>query len=374
MRVLAICALVAVGCGGSGNDDVHGPFTGATRRFYVSSLTLPMQKSDFAAMFGSDGRDHNQFGNLAAALTSVGVTEQHAAEIAAASPTPMLVDITSDDPALRDDPTVGIAIVGAPGAAADQLGAVLQRGVLRSNRVSARHVEAATLQVPLFRDADASTVGLDHFQIDLAPDGDGGFFGLLDGLVPGDQLVPDFAPAFEQMMAWRPSATLARLLDTDRDGNVSLDELRASFLVRNLTAPDVALQRGGNLDHLSIGIAFTLSPCSDAACTHARPAPSCFDRVENGDESDVDCGGSCWPCPGAARCSVAADCVTRACDGGRCRAPSCFDGIRDGFETDIDCGLGCAACQNGAHCDQDADCVSGFCSANAGSTCATKMP
>ncbi len=41
---------------------------------------------------------------------------------------------------------------------------------------------------------------------------------------------------------------------------------------------------------------------------------SCFDGIKNGDETDVDCGGSCNPCP------------------------TCDDGIKNGDETAIDCG------------------------------------
>jgi hypothetical protein len=41
---------------------------------------------------------------------------------------------------------------------------------------------------------------------------------------------------------------------------------------------------------------------------------SCFDGIKNGDETDVDCGGTCNPCP------------------------TCDDGIKNGDETGIDCG------------------------------------
>nr|CEL65316.1 TPA: sushi domain (scr repeat) domain-containing protein [Neospora caninum Liverpool] len=45
------------------------------------------------------------------------------------------------------------------------------------------------------------------------------------------------------------------------------------------------------------------------------PKPTCADGVRNGDETGVDCGGSCPK-----------------------KCPSCFNGMRDGDEEDVDCG------------------------------------
>ncbi|PFH32323.1 sushi domain (scr repeat) domain-containing protein [Besnoitia besnoiti] len=55
------------------------------------------------------------------------------------------------------------------------------------------------------------------------------------------------------------------------------------------------------------------------------PQPTCFDGERNGDETGVDCGGSC-----AQRC------------------PSCFNGLRDGDEEDVDCGG--STCERCEHC------------------------
>ncbi len=49
--------------------------------------------------------------------------------------------------------------------------------------------------------------------------------------------------------------------------------------------------------------------------------PTCFDGVKNGNEMDVDCGGSC----------------TKQC----IDPQTCFDGIKNGDELDIDCGGSC---------------------------------
>ncbi|WP_084050434.1 GEVED domain-containing protein [Aquimarina macrocephali] len=51
--------------------------------------------------------------------------------------------------------------------------------------------------------------------------------------------------------------------------------------------------------------------------------PTCNDGIQNGDETGVDCGGSCSPCA----------------------IPTCTDGIQNGDETGVDCGGSCSPCQ-----------------------------
>lgn len=51
--------------------------------------------------------------------------------------------------------------------------------------------------------------------------------------------------------------------------------------------------------------------------TPTQPTSSCNDNTQNGNETGVDCGGSCTPCP------------------------SCFDGIQNGGEEGVDCGGSC---------------------------------
>lgn len=53
-----------------------------------------------------------------------------------------------------------------------------------------------------------------------------------------------------------------------------------------------------------------------------NPNSTCSDGKQNGDETGVDCGGSCPPC----------------------REPSCYDGIKNGDETGVDCGGSCLEC------------------------------
>ena len=57
---------------------------------------------------------------------------------------------------------------------------------------------------------------------------------------------------------------------------------------------------------------------------------NCMDRIQNQDETDVDCGGTiCAACAPGLRCLGNSDCASMICDGptGLCNAPGCGDGI-----------------------------------------------
>ncbi|MGB0679139.1 MAG: RCC1 domain-containing protein [Polyangiales bacterium] len=83
--------------------------------------------------------------------------------------------------------------------------------------------------------------------------------------------------------------------------------------------------------------------CSAGVCVASLPA-SCNDGIQNADESDIDCGGSCSVCADGQRCSGTADCSSAVCNAGICQAATCSDGTQNGSETGIDCGGSCAAC------------------------------
>lgn len=98
---------------------------------------------------------------------------------------------------------------------------------------------------------------------------------------------------------------------------------------------------------------------------------ACTNGYQNGDESDVDCGGSCDArCSAGQYCRSTADCVDGAiCPeaGPRiCAAPGCSDGILDGEETEIDCGGStCSPCvanfEDSPACNAGSDCDTGRC-------------
>jgi hypothetical protein len=97
--------------------------------------------------------------------------------------------------------------------------------------------------------------------------------------------------------------------------------------------------------------------------------PPCENAVMDGQETDVDCGGTaCGKCRDGKACLAAGDCAGGACIANQCATPACNDLAANGDETDIDCGGPvCGRCTIGRHCIAATDCVSGTC--NAG-TCA----
>lgn len=60
--------------------------------------------------------------------------------------------------------------------------------------------------------------------------------------------------------------------------------------------------------------------------------PSCSDGVQNNDETDVDCGGSCVDCANGLMCSDLTDCASGVCTDGVCAAFVCGDGVVSGGE------------------------------------------
>ena len=122
--------------------------------------------------------------------------------------------------------------------------------------------------------------------------------------------------------------------------------------------------------------------CLDGTCQ----AASCGDGVQNGAETDLDCGGG--SCPGCATgegcflqtdctvggcsggicqptCTTNAQCPSGVCLGGFCRVANCADGAKNASETGVDCGGPspyCVRCADGQPCDGSSDCASGVCS------------
>ena len=67
------------------------------------------------------------------------------------------------------------------------------------------------------------------------------------------------------------------------------------------------------------------APCAD---TGTCIEPSCSDGIQNGTESDIDCGGeSCGECASGLSCELGADCESGACSAEICVNPSCGDGV-----------------------------------------------
>jgi hypothetical protein len=101
------------------------------------------------------------------------------------------------------------------------------------------------------------------------------------------------------------------------------------------------------------------STCVGGVCV----APTCDDSIKNGDETDVDCGGTvCGKCPLGKFCIRASDCEAGGCSFGRCATNTCGDNIKNGDETDVDCGGSCPnKCRPNQRCLANADCMSLLC-------------
>lgn len=379
MRFAWLVAVTA--CAGSPSD-VVGPFTGASHRFVIDRVILPATSKE-AAMLGDDldgdGQIDNRITVTIAYLQLARDATTHGPDMIASGALGSEIEILADD--LDAGDRVAVLYHGTPGDQPTPVGGRLTRAGFVPNRTRDTRVPGeAMIRLPIFADADPAVLHVVGLEITLTRDGLGGF----DGVVAGGVLVADTAdPIFigiTQMIAADPQAhlELAGVTDADHDGVLTRAEVAASPLIHPGEVPDVQLfdsgqfgpVRGGSQrDSVSLGFGIHLLPCATGRCAEGPPLDPCHDRVLDGDETDLDCGGSCPRCPAMAACQVAGDCQTGACDAGRCRAPSCSDGMRDGFESDVDCGGNCAGCALGKVCYTSHDCSSNHCSAFPGDTC-----
>ncbi|AKT43044.1 uncharacterized protein CMC5_072710 [Chondromyces crocatus] len=129
---------------------------------------------------------------------------------------------------------------------------------------------------------------------------------------------------------------------------------------------------GGSCARCDDGLACSVpSDCASRRCQGGSCVPaSCGNGVLDGDETDIDCGGgsattgsnpACPPCTETRVCAVGADCASLSCINNRCMNPTCSDGVKNGQETDIDCGGTCGACDPGAACLVGGDCKEQVC-------------
>jgi len=132
-----------------------------------------------------------------------------------------------------------------------------------------------------------------------------------------------------------------------------------------VTQPPVAVLEAG------IGFDAALPPAEDsgnADTSTGDAAPvdlECTDKILNGNETDIDCGGpKCPRCVDGKKCVAGTDCGGGFCEltTRQCTTPTCSDKIRNGNETDTDCGGGaCGTCGVGRACKADTDCATAKC-------------
>ncbi|MEK6886678.1 MAG: hypothetical protein AABW88_02490 [Nanoarchaeota archaeon] len=96
---------------------------------------------------------------------------------------------------------------------------------------------------------------------------------------------------------------------------------------------------------------------------------TCTNGIQDGTETDKDCGGSCLGCAVNLKCSLPKDCAENYCDNKVCKKPLCTDNLKNGFESDLDCGgSSCNGCSLGKICTSNLDCLSNSCNISVGKT------
>ena len=140
----------------------------------------------------------------------------------------------------------------------------------------------------------------------------------------------------------------------------------AAWCALKLSEPISSLMNGQNVVHFRDDRGACL--IEGAACQEL----TCDDGLQNGVETDIDCGGPCRdlsPCLDGQGCEVNDDCESLSCSEGVCHEPTCDDGIKNGDEIGLDCGSTLRPCEpcmvtleSDTYCVKDADCVTNHCS------------
>jgi hypothetical protein len=100
--------------------------------------------------------------------------------------------------------------------------------------------------------------------------------------------------------------------------------------------------------------------CTGGACdaTGRCVASTCDSKQLDGDETGVDCGGSCATCANGEGCMQGDDCKSGVCTNQKCLPSGCTDGLKNGTETDVDCGGTCGnKCALSKGCAVVSDCA-----------------
>ncbi len=88
------------------------------------------------------------------------------------------------------------------------------------------------------------------------------------------------------------------------------------------------LNKSANIvDHSTLEGGYVASPgiCSNGGFFSTGCVNTCSDKKLSGDESDIDCGGSCAKCADGATCNKPEDCASNSCENGHCATTKCTD-------------------------------------------------
>ena len=182
------------------------------------------------------------------------------------------------------------------------------------------------------------------------------------GSVPTTGDEPNFTTGDPVTTDTTTGTSLSTTGPTESDTNTStIGESSTSDSTTDTTAGTTGDTTTDTTGDTSTGTTADTSTDTSSSST-GDPPEGCIDGVQNGDETDVDCGGSCNGCEVDQTCAVDADCASLSCEATVCVAASCEDSKQNGSETDVDCGGDCDAdCLDGDSCELGGDCESGVC-------------
>jgi alpha-tubulin suppressor-like RCC1 family protein len=132
------------------------------------------------------------------------------------------------------------------------------------------------------------------------------------------------------------------------DANCKLDEGLAQFrcdLPTHACVECIGDDDCGVVAHCNVATHICVDCLGDADCSGRR----CDDATHE-----------CVDCRDDTSCHASTTCDVPS---GACVPTSCTDGVESGNETDVDCGGSCEPCDNGKHCLAGSDCQSGNCEA-----------
>lgn len=198
---------------------------------------------------------------------------------------------------------------------------------------------------------------------------EGGMCGVLN--VPAGTLLTDQVPGdcLEQQCDGNGESTVVpQNTDIPEDGKeCTVDACNGGVASNTAKAPGAACNTTDHCNAASECVECVIDAnCASNVCnmrTFVCADAMCGDGAENGDETDLDCGGVvCAPCGVGDECVFGTDCVEEICMAGICLPPACNDGAENGNETDVDCGGACVTnCAPGKGCLANGDCTTGLC-------------
>jgi hypothetical protein len=99
--------------------------------------------------------------------------------------------------------------------------------------------------------------------------------------------------------------------------------------------------------------------CTTDTCLNGAPVHA---PVAMGTACSQNGGVVCNANSSCVQCNAAADCSSGSCVNNTCQ--TCTDGAKNGNETGVDCGGSCVGCAMGSPCNVNTDCGSGVCTMN----------